>query len=153
VLIWRLSARAYARVFNGGYGLANSGRWNSVGHPVTYGATVPSLAVLEKLVHVQDPTLLPPLEMVLYEAPETLSIEVVEPASLPRDWTVQQSTTQSVGDAWLTGLLSPLLQVPSVIVHPDDSTDRNIVINHRHPDSERISFVRTEPFSFDPRLL
>ena len=37
-----------------------------MGHPVTYGATSPALCVLEKLVHVEDPMLLPELMMIRY---------------------------------------------------------------------------------------
>jgi len=58
--LWRLSSARRARDFDGGYGLVNSGRWNTTGRPVTYCSTVPSLAALEKRVHVTDPALLPP---------------------------------------------------------------------------------------------
>jgi RES domain-containing protein len=37
-----------------GYGLTNSGRWNTTGRPVTYCSTVPSLTALEKRAHVTD---------------------------------------------------------------------------------------------------
>ena len=53
--LWRLSGAAHARAFDGGYGLLYPGRWNSAGRAVTYCATSPSLCVLEKLVHVEDP--------------------------------------------------------------------------------------------------
>jgi hypothetical protein len=46
----QLSSLRRARDFDGGYGLANSGRWNSM---------VPSLTALEKRVHVTDTNLLP----------------------------------------------------------------------------------------------
>src|SRR5258708_39409735 len=61
MLLWRLSGLQHAEAFDGGYGLLYDGRWNTVGHAVTYCATSPSLCVLEKLVHVQDPALLPEL--------------------------------------------------------------------------------------------
>lgn len=53
MLLWRLSIRRYASIFDGGYGLLFDGRWNTVGHAVTYCATSPSLCVLEKLVHIE----------------------------------------------------------------------------------------------------
>lgn len=46
--LWRLSGRSYA---------------------LTYCATSPALCVLEKLVHVEDPALLPEL-MVTYDVPD-----------------------------------------------------------------------------------
>ena len=64
MLLWRLSIARYARIFDGGYGLHNEGRWNSRGTRITYAATSPALCVLEKLVHIDDPALLPPLLMV-----------------------------------------------------------------------------------------
>ncbi len=53
--LWRLSNAEDA----GRFGLHHDGRWNTRGRPVTYGATGPALCVLEKLVHVEDPALLP----------------------------------------------------------------------------------------------
>ncbi len=35
MLLWRLSTRPYANIFDGGYGLLFDGRWNAVGHAVT----------------------------------------------------------------------------------------------------------------------
>ena len=83
MLLWRLSDVRYARLFNGGYGLANLGRWNSVGHAVTYCSTSPALCVLEKLVHVEDPDLMPPLMMVRYDVPDELATEEVALVELP----------------------------------------------------------------------
>ncbi|MGH8201705.1 MAG: RES family NAD+ phosphorylase, partial [Steroidobacteraceae bacterium] len=70
--LWRLSSTRRAHDFTGSYGLLHSGRWNPAGRPVTYCATVPSLAALEKRVHVSDPALLPPQSMVEYDAPDNL---------------------------------------------------------------------------------
>lgn len=58
-------------------------RWNTVGHAITYCSTSPALCVLEKLVHIEEPTLLPELIMVTYEAPETLARQVVTLDELP----------------------------------------------------------------------
>ena len=69
MLLWRLSGLRHASAFDGGYGLLFDGRWNTVGHAVTYCATSPSLCVLEKLVHVEDPALLPELAMITLRRP------------------------------------------------------------------------------------
>ena len=68
--LWRLSTLQFADAFDGGYGLRFDGRWNTVGRPVTYAATSPSLCVLEKLVHVEAPALLPSRAMVSFEVPD-----------------------------------------------------------------------------------
>jgi RES domain-containing protein len=150
--LWRLSSARRARDFEGGYGLANGGRWNSVGRPVTYCSTVPSLAALEKRVHVADPGLLPPQEMVAYEAPDDLPVHRIEFAALPPDWSSRESDTQALGDAWLDGVTGAVLIVPSVIMTLANAPDRNVLINHRHADAARIRAVEIVPFTLDPRL-
>ena len=152
MIVWRLSGRQHARAFDGGYGLSYDGRWNTAGHAVTYCATSPSLCVLEKLVHVQDPDLLPELVMVRYDVPDSLGVDTIALADLPVDWRRQESWTQQRGDRWHGGLAAPLLCVPSAIVPLAGSPDMNMLINHRHPAAGRIEIVSAEPFVLDPRL-
>ena len=78
MLLWRLSSARRAADFDGGFGLFNDGRWNTRGRPVTYCSTVPSLAALEKRVHVADPALLPPQVMVAYDVPDGISVRRIE---------------------------------------------------------------------------
>lgn len=141
MILWRLSGQQYARTFDGGYGLLYDGRWNTVGHAVTYCATSPALCVLEKLVHVQDPDLLPALVMVRYDVPDSLAVDVIAIGDLPNDWRRQESWTQQRGDAWHGALGAPLLRVPSAIVPIDGSPDMNVLINHRHSAAARITIV------------
>ncbi|MDQ0326451.1 RES domain-containing protein [Rhodopseudomonas julia] len=152
MLLWRLSGESHAQAFDGGYGLLFDGRWNSVGHAVTYCATSPSLCVLEKLVHVEDPALLPKLAMVRYEAPDDMAAETVELAEMPSDWRRRESWTQQRGDIWHRALSSPLLKVPSAIVPIEGSPDVNVLINHRHPEASDIRVIGFEPFVLDVRL-
>ena len=42
--------------------------------------------------------------------------------------------------------------VPSVIVPIETALDRNVLINHRHPDVARIAIVSIVAFTLDPRL-
>jgi RES domain-containing protein len=149
---WRLSSARRARDFSGGYGLLHSGRWNTRGRPVTYCCTVPSLAALEKRVHVTDPSLLPPQSMVEYEAPDDLPQGAVDLSSLPADWAQREVDTQKVGDQWLDAMTEPLLIVPSVIMPLRSAPDRNVLVNHRHPDAPRIRIARVVSFELDPRL-
>jgi RES domain-containing protein len=141
-----------ARDFDGGYGLLNNGRWNTRGRPVTYCATAPSLAALEKRVHVTDPALLPAQVMVEYDVPDDLPQRVLEVDELPADWATRETTTQRIGDAWLDATGEALLFVPSVIVPLANALERNVLINHRHSASPRISFIAATPFTLDPRL-
>jgi len=153
MLLWRLSGVAYAKAFDGGYGLLFDGRWNTVGRAVTYCSTSPALCVLEKLVHIEDPTLLPALMMVRYNVPDDLAVETIALNDLPADWRQQEGWTQQRGDQWHASLLTPLLRVPSAIVPVDQSPDMNILINHNHDAAARISLVLATPFVLDRRLV
>lgn len=153
MILWRLSGRQHADAFNGGYGLLFDGRWNTAGHAVTYCATSPSLCVLEKLVHVQDPDLLPELVMVRYRVPDAFGMETVDVTQLPLGWQLQESLTQAKGDSWHKALSTPLMKVPSAIVPIEGSPDMNVIINHRHPAAVDITVVATERFVLDPRLI
>ena len=150
--LWRLSSTRRARDFTGGYGLLHSGRWNTAGRPVTYCSTVPSLAALEKRVHVTDPGLLPPQSMVEYEAPDDLPQRIVDLSALAPDWIHREVDTQKLGDQWLDALTDVLLIVPSVIMPLPNAPDRNVLINHRHPDAQRITITRAASFELDTRL-
>ena len=151
MLLWRLSAERYAQALNGGYGLHFDGRWNTVGHAVTYCATSPALCVLEKLVHVEDPTLLPEFVMVTYWVPDTASVEDVRLADLPPGWRKHEGWSQEKGDLWHERRAALLLRVPSAIVPIAGSPDLNVLVNHTHPAAADLRIVGQEPFSLDPR--
>jgi len=153
MMLWRLSGARHALAFDGGYGRLFPGRWNTAGHAVTYCATSPALCVLEKLVHVEDPDLLPPLVMIRCEAADDIPVETISVADLPDGWRHRESWTQERGDRWHAALTAPLLRVPSAIVPLDGSPDLNVVINHGHPAAAEIAIVAAEPFVLDPRLL
>ena len=151
--LWRLSGVQHALSFDGGYGLLFEGRWNLIGRLMTYCATSPSLCVLEKLVHIEDPTMLPDLMMLCYDAPDALVVDEYKLSDLPDNWRERETMTQEIGNAWLGGGTAPLLRVPSAIVPLPDSPDLNLLINHRHPDAGRITLSSAEPFALDARLL
>jgi len=131
---------------------AFDGRWNTAGHAVTYCATSPSLCVLEKLVHVEDPGLLPELIMVAYFAPDELPAETLAPGTLPSDWRREEGWTQRRGNSWHVAQSSALLRVPPVIVPLANSPDVNVLINHTHPDASQVTIRSMLPFVLDPRI-
>jgi RES domain-containing protein len=152
MLLWRLSSERRARDFDGGYGLANNGRWNTRGRPVTYCSTVASLCALEKRVHMLDPDLLPPQVLVTYEVPEHLAARRIEISDLPVGWASREIETQTLGNAWLDAQTEAILIVPSVIVPIASAPDRNALINHRALGIDAIRIVDIAPFTLDPRL-
>ena len=154
MLLWRLSERRWAERFDGDYGLLHDGRWNTAGHAVTYAATSPSLCVLEKLVHVEDPALLPVLAMVVYDVADGVAPTDVALGTLSPDWRRRETETQARGDAWHEARATCLLLVPSVVVPLPGSPDRNVLINNAHPDvATAIRVDRVVPFTLDARLL
>ena len=151
--LWRLSDADYAERFDGGYGLVCEGRWNGRGRPVTYCSTGPALCVLEKLVHIDDPALLPDeMMLVRYDAPDDLAVEEVPVDGLPELWRTDRAVTMRIGNGWLDGISACLLRVPSVVVPVRDTRDGNVIINHRHAAATRITISRIETFRYDPRL-
>ncbi len=114
--LWRLSSLRRARDFDGGYGLANSGRGNTTGRPVIYCSMVPSLTALEKRVHVTDSSLLPPQAMVEYAVPDDAPVHNISFDNLPSDWASRETHTQRLGNAWLDECAALILVVPSVII-------------------------------------
>ncbi len=151
MLLWRLSERRWAERFDGGYGLLHDGRWNTAGHAVTYAATSPALCVLEKLVHVEDPALLPALAMVVYDVGDAAVTDVPLEA-LPPEWRRREIETQTRGDRWHEARETCLLLVPSAILPLAASPDANVLINNAHPGAGAIRVERVVPFTFDNRL-
>ena len=151
--IWRLSGEGYAERFDGGFGHEHDGRWNEAGRSITYCSTGPALCVLEKLVHIEDATLLPDdTVLVRYEVPDDLLVEEWPLDGLPENWRADARLTRSIGSAWLDGGSACLLRVPSVFVPIPDSDDRNILVNHRQQDAARIKVSSVEKLDYDPRL-
>lgn len=152
MLAFRLVKAKHAATALDGEGARRvGGRWNEVGVPVAYCASHLSLAVLELLVHV-DPALAPDdLMAVTIEIPDTLKIQRLTPATLPKDWRKDsgKAALRILGGKWIADKIESVLLVPSVIV-PDES---NVLINPAHPDATMIKIVATRPFVFDPRLL
>ena len=150
--VWRLD-REGRNPLDGLGGLHSAGRWHPRGMRVVYASGHLSLAVLEKLVHV-DPDVMPDrLAAFEIEIPdEKSSREVVRLDRLPADWKAQPppSSTQELGRAWLSDASRrPVLVVPSVVV----PREVNYLLNPAHPDARRWSVVAREPFRFDERLL
>lgn len=149
--VWRLGPARHPPLDGEGARRA-SGRWNPRGVPMVYTSAHLSLAVLEKLVHVDFDTF--PADVVCYEidVPDELPVRVVELAGLPGGWDSMPASafTQELGAAWAREPAdSPgILSVPSVVV----PRERNFLLNPLHPDAKRWKVVNREPFRLDVRL-
>ncbi len=125
----------------------HGGRWNSPGRPAVYCASSLALAALEVFVN------LPRDKRREGKVPEQKAVEYDLPDDLCRmsgfPGTMSEEETRPLGDAWLEAKECLALSVPSNVV----PLEANVVLNPRHPDMDKVTVVRVEPFSFDPRLL
>jgi RES domain-containing protein len=139
VLAWRLCREPFADLSGEGarvYG----GRWNSRGRPLVYAASTAALAVLEVRVHLDlPPDLLPEDYTLLTLDLDDLAVETV--GELPNN-------PRASGDAWLAGVRTPVLCVPSMIV-PESP---NLLLNPHHPDARSARISGRRRFTFDRRL-
>lgn len=84
------------------------------------------------------------------EVPDGLPVEVLPLRMLPRNW--QQAgdlQCRTMGDDWLNGRRTLLLEVPSAII-PEEP---NYLVNPTHPDITTVRVVQAREFLFDERLL
>ena len=150
VTAWRITKRKHARnAFSGEGAREFGGRWNNPGTAVVYTAQSQSLAALEMLVHLDSADLLEKYVLLAADFDQSL-IKVLNPSDLPRNWRTDTPPAQvrSIGDEWVIGGSSAVLQVPSVLV-PGES---NFLLNPAHQDFARIRFGKAMAFRFDARL-
>lgn len=78
-------------------------------------------------------------------------IEPLDHSMLPVDWRsyLAPSGLREIGDAWVKGGPSVILEVPSAVVERES----NYLINPAHPDFVSVNVGELEPFEFDSRLL
>ena len=150
--VWRICRKPYVdTALDGIGGMYTSGRWHSKGRPIVYTASSAALAALELLVHADPLTAPDDLRLLAIELPDYLSIEVLEPITLPEGWHSVPAPTalETIGSSWLTSGRTAALNVPSAVI----KVERNILLNPRHPEVQRVRILGDEAFSFDTRLL
>jgi RES domain-containing protein len=117
---------------------------------VVYASEHLAMAASEKFVHLPKP--IPERSRFVRFRLDfgNLAITRIAASELPRGWDDEPPTrpTQLLGDAWVLGLGSAILAVPSVL-YPEET---NFALNPAHPDFPRIKVSAAEPFSFDPRM-
>jgi len=145
-----VKARRAEGAFDGEGARLNGGRWNSKGTRMVYTAGSRALAGLEMLVHLTSSLLRMGYVVIEAEFDSRLA-KAVRLEDLPKDWATSQPTaaTQALGDSWARGATSPILAVPSAIIHEE----LNYLFNPLHRDFARIRIGELKPFAFDSRLL
>ena len=150
VTAWRITKRKHARnAFSGEGAREFGGRWNNLGTAIVYTAQSQSLAALEMLVHLDSSDLLERYVLIPVDFDQSM-IRLVEFSTLPKNWRADPPPAQlrSIGDDWILGGNSAVLQVPSVLV-PGES---NFLLNPGHQDFAKVRIGKPLAFRFDPRL-
>ena len=147
MLVYRIVLEKWANSLTAS---GQSARWNSPGRFVLYTAGTRALACLENVVHRNSRGLNQLFKTMVLEVPDGLSIQKISEGDLPDGWHDFNSypITQQLGDAWLDGMKSAVLAVPSAII----PAEQNFLFNVQHPDFQKIKLLNTEDFVFDPRI-
>lgn len=150
ITAWRITKRKHAKTaFNGSGARKYGGRWNSPGIAIVYAAETQSLAVLEILVHVEQPDLLQDYVLIGVTLSEGL-IETLDQNQLPRNWrsAVPSLSLRALGDKWAADQASVALRVPSALV----PAENNFLLNPAHADFQKLVIGDPVDFAFDERL-
>ena len=118
---------------------------------MVYLASSASLAALELLVHTNPEDAPDDLVILEVDIPDDVIIDRYLVSALPTDWRAVSAPPrcQELGDAWVDGVLTLSISLPSVVM----PTEHNILLNPAHPDMRRVHVLSVTPFQFDPRLL
>jgi len=145
-----VQARYAATAFDGEGARLNGGRWNSVGTSMIYTSSSLSLATLEMLVHTEDISVIYGRYVVIPVAFDASLVQQIEAEALPAGWNAPQliAETQLLGDKWIAGKSSAVLEVPSAVTE----NEANYLLNPAHSDFARISIGAILEFKPDLRL-
>ena len=134
--VYRLSREKFASTISGKGAAIKGARWNSVGVELIYTAANRSLAMAEVAVHFTLATLPIDYMMITLFIPDNTSLQKLNITDLPADWNTfpHPTTTQAIGDKFISENNFCLLQIPSAVT----LGDYNILINPNHPDFKKI---------------
>ena len=148
--VWRITtARFASTAFSGEGARRYGGRWNPKGWEVVYTAESQSLALLELMV--QDDPLRAHYVLIPARLPPDLPETRIDAEQLPGNWRTlgARDVLHAIGQAWLQGTQTAVLNVPSAVV----PAERNYLLNPRHRDFDRITLGEPQSLQTDTRLL
>ncbi len=151
MLVYRISRTKYANSLQPS---GIDGRWNSLGQKVIYTGGSASLSCLEVLVHKSGTNFLAgDFSISIIEVSDDEKVEEIVVPDLSKmhpAWTKVENyyLTQRIGNAWLAGIKSAVLKVPSAII----DLEYNYLLNPAHQGFSKVKIVSINKFTFDPRL-
>lgn len=147
--VYRIVKARHARsAFDGEGARVAGGRWNRPGEAMVYTSASLALAAIENFVHLGEDGL--HIRFVYFKAAIPADLTIQRRVRLPPNWRAEPPEEPSMryGSAWLRTGRTAVLQVPSAIV----PSEKNYLLNPRHPDFRRIRIGKPLPFVFDPRM-
>lgn len=150
--VYRVLRKIYAGApFDGEGAYHYGGRWSSPGVRLSYTSEQESLALLEYFVHLDPADTPADLVLAFAEIPEDVSRELASIGQLPGNWRdpVAPPELARIGDEFVARGRNCLLLVPSVLA----PSENNWLINPAHPDFKSVMIGRSDPLSYDPRML
>lgn len=136
-------------LFDGAGAALYPGRWNEAGQRAIYAAQCLSGALLEVLVHLSRRTLPKTHGYIEIEWPDSLAVEHIDTAQLPR-WRTDPNVAREFGAAWYAEKRTAILVAPSIVV--PDAQETNYVINPDHPAFSHVKASLARPVVWDERL-
>jgi len=149
MLLYRIAEEQFARDLSGDGARLYGGRWNSKGIPLIYTSESVALSALEVLVRISTPKF---FCRVIYQVPESVSVETISVKELPQNWLIPHPNTYLIetGKRWAQEKRSLLLKVPSAVVLGEGF---NYLINPQHPEFPSVTIQDVSPFGYDFRLV
>jgi RES domain-containing protein len=146
--VYRLTPKKYATDLSGMGAKLYGGRWNRVGISILYTSENLSLSVLENIVHINNPTLLPTFRAITIEIPD--SFKEYSTDDFSDNWREQEGfeNLRKLTDNFVEKREFLAMKVPSAIIE----MEYNFLINPQHPLFKDISIIKQQDFSFDQRL-
>lgn len=156
----QLSAQTLWRISNhndleGLGGERSDGRWHTVerGRRIVYLSENAATALIEALANLKgNPALFPEsyqlMQVEVAASVSRLTVEELPGVSLAEGWRASPAETQAIGNTWLTGTGSALLQVPSAPA-PES---RNWLLNPLHADARGVRMESVQRIAYDKRL-
>jgi RES domain-containing protein len=150
MIVYRIASNQRVTDLGGEGARLFGGRWNPKGIPMLYTSANSSLAILEKLVHLNLDLIPENLRIVEISLGEDVQVERLDPSCLQEGWNEFPSPDYlaEYGRDWILAKRSMVLEVPSAI----NRLDSNYLVNPEHPDREKIEILKIHPLNLDKRL-
>lgn len=148
--VYRIAKKRRIKDLSGIGAKLSGGRWNPKGYPVLYCAATSSLAILEKLVHLDFDLLPNDLHIAELEIPDDSILEI-DINDLPKNWNTYPGPEKlkMIGKKWILKGEYMILQVPSAV----NSSEMNYLINVNHIKAHKVQIKKIYPYEIDQRLL